>query len=65
MRPAGEDPNAGLDRGELLLAAYPTTFSDGIADRQSWYSRLSGTRGWPERFSDDAVVTRYCRRELL
>jgi hypothetical protein len=39
MRPAGEVPNAGLDRGEMLRAAYQTP-SDGIADRKPWYSPL-------------------------
>jgi hypothetical protein len=51
MRLAGEGPSAGLDRGEMLRTAYPTTCSDGIADRRPWYSPLLRTRGWPTRLS--------------
>jgi hypothetical protein len=40
---AGADPTSGLDRGQILPAAYSTTCGDGIADPRSWYSPLLRT----------------------
>src|ERR1700755_2554067 len=53
-RRAAEGPSAGLDREAPLRAVYPTTCSDAIADRRSWYSPM--LRTWPPASSGEVVA---------
>jgi hypothetical protein len=60
MQLAGEGPSAGLDREEQAQAGYPTTCSDGIADRRSWYSPMLRGPKVPKRITNGLVHLEAC-----